>query len=172
MGPEAQPEAVLITGAYGTGKSSVAAELADILEKAGERYAYVDLDHLVWGHPGDGEGAERRMLLQNLGAVGSNFRAAGVRRFVLAGFVADAGEIDDQRAALDMPVRVVRLTLPVEEIDRRLASDVTTGRKDDLRSVEAQLEALEDQELRGLTVANDRPVHDVAMEILDWLGWA
>jgi adenylylsulfate kinase-like enzyme len=171
MPPEAGPEAVLITGPYGSGKSSVAAEIADMLEKAGDRYAYLDLDHLVWGYPGGGGGAERRMLLRNLGAVASNFRAVGVLRFVLAGFVADARELNEQRAALDMPVRIVRLTLPVEEIERRLTSDLTSGRKDDLGKVSEQLERLEDQHLEHLIVANDRPVSDVALEILDWLGW-
>lgn len=171
MAPDAEPEAVLITGAYGTGKSAVAAELADILEKASHRYAYVDLDHLVWGYAGDGEGAEHRMLLRNLGAIASNFVAAGVRRLVLAGFVAEASELDEQRRALGMPIRVVRLHLPLEEIERRLAADVASSRKDDLQRVPEQLEMLEHQNLEDLTVSNDRPIHEVAMEILDWLAW-
>jgi adenylylsulfate kinase-like enzyme len=37
-------EAVLITGLFGTGKSSVAVEIADILEKRGVPYAVIDLD--------------------------------------------------------------------------------------------------------------------------------
>jgi adenylylsulfate kinase-like enzyme len=42
-------EAVLINGLFGTGKSSVAVEMADILEKRGLPYAVVDLDWLTCG---------------------------------------------------------------------------------------------------------------------------
>ena len=51
-------EAVLIVGAYLTGKSSVAAEIADILEDRGVFYALLDLDYLGWADaPGyDGHG--------------------------------------------------------------------------------------------------------------------
>jgi adenylylsulfate kinase-like enzyme len=37
-------EAVLITGVYGSGKSSVAAEVAYLLEQRSEPYALLDLD--------------------------------------------------------------------------------------------------------------------------------
>jgi adenylylsulfate kinase-like enzyme len=36
-------EAVLLIGLYGAGKSSMAAEIADILERAGIGYALLDL---------------------------------------------------------------------------------------------------------------------------------
>jgi len=49
MGIEGQlPAAVVVTGAYGTGKTSIVEEMADILEKAGRSYAAIDLDWLVW----------------------------------------------------------------------------------------------------------------------------
>jgi len=44
-------EAVLITGLFGTGKSSLAVEIADILEKRGVPYAVIDLDWLCWATP-------------------------------------------------------------------------------------------------------------------------
>jgi putative protein kinase ArgK-like GTPase of G3E family len=39
-------EAVLITGVYGSGKSSAAEEIAYLLEQRGTRYALLDLDFL------------------------------------------------------------------------------------------------------------------------------
>jgi adenylylsulfate kinase-like enzyme len=39
-------EAVLLTGVYGSGKSSVAAEIAYLLERQGRPYALLDLDYL------------------------------------------------------------------------------------------------------------------------------
>ena len=46
---------MLITGVYGTGKSSVAEEIAYLLEQRGERYALLDLDYLSWAGTGDGD---------------------------------------------------------------------------------------------------------------------
>jgi adenylylsulfate kinase-like enzyme len=48
MSPD--PMAVLITGAYGTGKPAVIEELAGILEASGVAFAMLDLDYMVvWG---------------------------------------------------------------------------------------------------------------------------
>lgn len=40
--------AVLVTGVFGSGKSSIAEEIADLLEGAGLPYALLDLDFLMW----------------------------------------------------------------------------------------------------------------------------
>ncbi|MEA2651860.1 MAG: hypothetical protein QOI85_1581 [Chloroflexota bacterium] len=47
----------------------------------------------------------------------------------------------------------------------------TPGRADDLVRSEAWLAADDGICLEDLTVANDRPINVVAMEILTWLGW-
>jgi len=44
-------ESVLLTGVYGSGKSSVAEEIAYLLEQRGEPYALLDLDYLGWAGP-------------------------------------------------------------------------------------------------------------------------
>src|SRR5207245_6769531 len=107
------PEAVLITGVFGSGKSSVAVEIADVLEGLDLPHAVLDLDFLTWFHTGSGdETAEQRMLLANLGPVAGNFRAAGVRCFILAGLIREPSELKSVEATLDMPLRVVRLTVP------------------------------------------------------------
>ena len=127
-----QPEAVLITGVFGFGKSSAAEEMAEILEKRGAAYAVLDLDWLAWLGPED-EVTHQRVLLQNLRAVVENYRAAGVQLFVLAFAVGDEAQLKRIKSAMHMPVKVVRLTVSLPEIRRRLSSDVTTGRQDDLR---------------------------------------
>ena len=43
-GSRNDPEAVLLTGVYGSGKSSVLEEIADVLEKGADTYAALDLD--------------------------------------------------------------------------------------------------------------------------------
>ena len=70
-----EPQAALITGLIGTGKSSVAIEMADVLEQPGLPYAVIDLDCLCWGWAGGAEGSEHRMMLANLAPVMTNYLA-------------------------------------------------------------------------------------------------
>jgi pantothenate kinase-related protein Tda10 len=62
---------VLISGVFGTGKSSTAEGIATILEARGLAYAAMDLDWLTWFHTGrDGE-EERHPPLAALVACGA-----------------------------------------------------------------------------------------------------
>jgi hypothetical protein len=172
MGHGRDVEAVLVTGVFGVGKSSVAAEMADLLEERGVAYAALDLDWLAWFDTGSGNRAtEHRMMLTNLAAVVANYLAAGVRFFILARSIRNRSELDSLKAELPMPLRVVRLDLPVEEIEQRLASEVTSGRQADLHNAAAWIAASHGQGVEDLTVPNNRAIRDVALEILDWLAW-
>jgi hypothetical protein len=63
-------EAVLITGVYGLGKSSVAQEIADLLEKRNAPYALLDFGFLGWFDTrSEGRPVEHSMMLKNLAAV-------------------------------------------------------------------------------------------------------
>lgn len=164
--------AVLLTGAYGSGKSSVAAEIADILEMRGSAYAYLDLDFFSWaGTPQISATPGDALLLANLAAVMPNFRAVGVRFYVLAYSVRDRAELEAIRSTLGCDVSVVRLVVPIEEIRRRLAADVTSGRLDDLRVAERWLAAGTGEGLEHVAVRGERPVREIATEIVGWLGW-
>ena len=66
---------------------------------------------------------------------------------------------------------MVRLDVPLEVIERRLGTDPTAGRRDDLRRARLWLEQGRGQGLPDLAISNDRPVRQVAVEILAWLGW-
>ena len=70
-----------------------------------------------------------------------------------------------------MPLRVVRLTVPLDGIRQRLAADPTAAGQDDLREAAAQIAASEGVGVEDLVVANDRPIGLVAGEIMSWLGW-
>jgi hypothetical protein len=166
-------EAVLITGVFGSGKSSVAVEIADVLEQRGAPFAVLDLDFLAWFHVTgpDDRTAECRMMLANLAPVVGNYLSAGVRFFILAWAARDRTELEDLKATLSMPLKVVRLTLPLHEIRSRVRFDVTTGRQDDLRRAAEWIAGSEGEGIEDLTLPNDRPIRQVALEILDWLGW-
>lgn len=165
-------EALLIIGAYGTGKTALAAAIAEMLEERGRPYAAIDLDWLAWADTeGLDEDSADRLMLRNLSAVVTNDVEEGVRLFVLAGAYTDRSDLDDLMSTLSMPIRVVRLTAPLEVIERRLRFDVSAGRHDALRNA---AEGIPQEELIGAehrTVSNDRPIQETATEVLDWLGW-
>ena len=48
MSATGEVDGVLICGVYGTGKSSLAAEIAETLERHGVSYGALDLDWLTW----------------------------------------------------------------------------------------------------------------------------
>jgi hypothetical protein len=165
-------EGVLLTGVYGSGKSSVAVEIAYLLEQRGEPYALLDLDYLSWAGTGtEDRAAEFGFLLQNLAAVAANYRRAGIRLFVLAYFVRSLGEVQDIQAALGLPLRVVRLTVQLPDIERRLAGDITSGRRDDLREAASSIAAAEGAGVEDVAISNERPIGVVARDVMTFLAW-
>lgn len=161
-------EGVLITGVYGSGKSSIAAEIGYLLEQRDELYGLLDLDYLGW--IGDHE-MGFRMMLRNLVTVAANFREVGARYFVVAYFVRDREALTSVTAALGVPTKVVRVEVPLREIEQRLSADVTSGRQDDLRDAAAALASSAGVGIEDLAVRNDRPVPVIARELMSWLGW-
>ncbi len=165
-------EGVLITGVYGAGKSTVAAEVSYLLEQRRQPYALLDLDFLGWGVDSfDGHAAGTPLMLRNLAAVVSNYREAGISVFVLAYFVSSHDQLSGIREAVGVPLRVVRLSVPLPDIERRLAADVTTERRQELREAARQIAAGEGVGVEDIVLANDRPVPVVAQQVMTWLGW-
>ena len=165
-------EGVLLTGVYGSGKTSVAEEVAYLLEQQGERYALLDLDYLSWAGTGtSGRAGEFALMLQNLAVVAANYRRAGIRLFVLAYFVRSPSEVHGVRKALGLPLRVARLTAGLSDTEQRLAHDVTSGRRDDLREAAAAIAAGEGTGVEDVVIANNRPIRAVAQDVMAFLGW-
>jgi hypothetical protein len=165
-------DGVLITGVYGSGKSSVAAELAYMLEQRHEPYALLDLDYLSWAGTGSSDRAEEfGLLLQNLAVVTGNYRRAGIRLFVLAYFLRDGSELQALRKAAGLPLRVARLEVPLAVIEQRLATDITSGRRDDLRQAASSIAAAEGVGIEDVVITNDRSIEIVAEELMTFLEW-
>jgi len=165
-------EGVLITGVYGAGKSTVAAEISYLLEQRRQPYALLDLDFLAWGvNSFDGHAAGNPFMLRNLAAVVSNYREGGINVFVLAYFVSSHDELRGIREAVGVPLRVVRLSVPLPDIEQRLAADVTTERREELREAARQIADGEGVGVEDVVLANDCPVPIVARQIMTWLGW-
>jgi adenylylsulfate kinase-like enzyme len=165
-------EGVLITGVYGAGKSSVAVEIAYLLEQQQRPFALLDLDYFGWGGADfSSDDASHFLMLRNVAAVAANYREAGVGTFVVAWFVRDRDALRSVQEAVGVPLRVVRLTVPLEGIRQRLASDPSAERAVNAREAEAQLAGSEGVGVEDLVVANDRPIAAVTGEIMSWLGW-
>jgi hypothetical protein len=167
----AHPEAVLITGAYGSGKSSVAMEMVHLLEGTQPDFAFVDVDFLSWCSVDDG-GHFGRLMRRNLADVMSNYLNEGVRRFVLAYAVSSADELSVLRAAIGVDLRVVRLEAPLAEIRSRLAADVTSGRVDDLAESGRWITEGRGVGIEDLSVDNSGPINAAVTTILRWPGWS
>ena len=141
-------------------------------QAGGELYALLDLDYLSWAGTGtDDRAAEFGLMLQNLAAVGANYRRAGIGLFVLAYFVRSPREVQGVRDALRVPLRVVRLIVPLPDIERQLASDVTSGRRDDLCEAASSIAAAEGAGVEDVAIGNDRPISVVARDVMTFLGW-
>lgn len=165
-------EAVIITGVFGSGKSSVAAEIADVLEKQHLPYALLDLDYLAWFDAGDDGPTVHEMISKNLNAVVENYHEVGVRYFVLARSLRDASELQDLKLLLPMQNRIVRLVVPLSNIAERLRADPTTGRRDDLRRAGEWIERSLGVGFEDLAVSNEGSIQEVARDIVDWLAWS
>ena len=95
-------------------------------------------------------------MVRNLAAVVSNYRDAGTSVFVAAYFVTGNHELLGIREAIGVQLRVVRLSVPLPDNERRLAADVTTERKEELREAARQITTGEGTE-RLIWVGNKRP---------------
>ena len=165
------PQAILISGVYGVGKSTMAAQIADLLEARGVHYAALDLDWLSWAWSDDGDHGHA-LMLEHLALVVRNLRRRGNDRFVLAGAIMRDVEWQAIRDTMAMPIRLVRLTASPEVLRDRFAAEPTSGRLDDLRQTETWLAAPGDDEpTPDLVIANDGPIVDTAAAILAWTGW-
>ena len=77
-------EAVLVTGVYGAGKSTVVADIGKLLTDRGERYGLLDVDWLGWFDAGLDAASHRRVVMSNITTVCEAYLAEGVRRLALA----------------------------------------------------------------------------------------
>jgi len=86
---------------------------------------------------------------------------------VRACFARSPGQVQAVREALGLPLRVV----PLPDIERRLASDVTSGRRDDLREAASSIAAAEGAGVEDVVISNDRPIGVVARDVMTFLEW-
>ncbi len=167
------PQAILITGSMGAGKTTVLGEASDLLASRGIVHAAIDVDGFANGFLPRFV-TDDAVLDRNLGAACHHYLGAGVQRFLLAEALETSDRIDRVRRLLGDPHLVVcRLTAPLETMQQRVR-----GRERGLlqqRFVDrcAELAGILDRAaVEDFSIANhDRSVTDVAGELLGRAGW-
>jgi len=102
--PPTAQAAVLITGTVGSGKTTTAWAVADLLRHDRVPHAVIDVDALrsAWPSP-DGDPFHLELALANLRDVARHHRAAGADRLVLADVLEDPSVRARYEEALGVP---------------------------------------------------------------------
>jgi gluconate kinase len=153
----------------------VADEIAVLLHEQSLSYALIDLDWLCQTYPAPIDDPYREeFMLKNLAAIWPNYRAEGVRYLVLARVIEDRDHLDRYREAIpEADIQVVRVVAPPEVIQERLRNrEIGSFYERSWRRSQELSSILEGAAAEDFTVTNDeRPVRDVAREVLTRLDW-
>lgn len=165
---------LLLSGTVGVGKSTVAAEINDVLAELMIPNAAVDLDALVWQWPSSGKW-NSNLMFENLASLWPNYQSHGAGHLIIARVLEDRSElVRYENAVPGAVITVCRLTVPEAVRLDRLALRMPPGPSRDwhlARSVELE-SILARQGCEDFTVENgDRPVREVAVEVLVRAGW-
>lgn len=165
-------EAVVVTGVYGAGKSTVVADLGFVMEARGLTYGAIDVDWLGWFDDGRDAAAHQQVVLANVRDLCLRYLDLGIRRLALARSVRDESALHDLRSAIPAPLRVVRLEVARPLVEERLSRDPTEERRtDDLTVAMQWLRDGHGVGLEDLVVPGDQPPRRISHSIARWLGW-
>lgn len=166
---------LLVTGPIGAGKTSVVAEIAELLDARRIPHAALDMDWLSSYFPRPPADPFGTVVgLQNLAAIWPNFAAAGARRLVLAGVVLSRENLDPYLAAVPgAEIAVCRLHAPVHVLQARVRErEIGSALTWHLARAAELAGQFERSSVADIVVDNgDRTVREVALEVLSRIGW-
>jgi chloramphenicol 3-O-phosphotransferase len=165
---------LLITGPVGVGKSTIAAQSADLLRQGNVPHALVDLDQLeqCWPVPADDPWNER-VSHRNLACVWANFREAGAGRLILTRVLEDRSLLRRVTEAIPgAQITVVRLRAPVAVLHERIRAREAGDPSWFLGAATHTADVFEQAGVEDHLVDNEnRPATEVAEEVLRRVGW-
>jgi hypothetical protein len=172
--PNMSVPVLLLTGTVGAWKTTVAWEINDVLAEREVGNAAVDLDGLVAQWPPSSKW-NNDLMFECLTALWPIYVAHGSTHLVLARVLEDPLDLDRYRAAIPgADITVCRILAPqdvrVDRLQRRMPP--TPLRDWHLHRTGELHDILERAAYEDFTVENgDRPVRDVALEVLTKAGW-
>lgn len=171
-------EAVFLNGTVGSGKTTTAVALSDLLRDRQEPHGLVDLDQIrLLFPPPVGDPFQHEVELANLTAIASNYRSAGASKLIVAGVLETAREVPRYRAALGVQsLLVCRLLVDPDSararLDRRHVDDAE-GREWHLHRTVELAAVLDRAHLDDVQVdTNQYSPLEVAREVARHAGWA
>ncbi|MEP7764124.1 adenylyl-sulfate kinase [Sanguibacter sp. 25GB23B1] len=174
--PAGPTQLLVVGGASGTGKTSVALEVSALLRRERVAHAYVDGDNLDASYPAPGDVDREWFTPANLRKVWDTYRAAGQRRLVYVNTVSVL-ETEVLAAAVGGDVEVVAVLLAADpsSVHERLrgrerGSELAVHvERSDVRR--AELEAKAPGWVHRVDTTG-RTVGQVAADVLATSGWA
>ena len=157
----------------GAGKTLVLAEASDILAMRHIVHAAVDLDALGLAHLPAAASTDV-VMYRNLQSVCDNYAALGVTRLLLARAMEDRAELELCRTVVSAAqTTVCRLTAGIDTMQQRVKTRESGVLQQEYVDRVAILDAILDRSrLEDFVVINEnRPVNDVAKEMLIKAGW-
>jgi hypothetical protein len=171
---QAATEVVLISGAAGVGKTSVAFEMSMRLQAAGVGHALIDTDELdrIYPVPDD----LYRLTERNLKAVWQGFRERGATRLIAVGvFVHEPTELAWLRRSMpDARFTLVRLAASYATLaDRIRRREIGSDLDGQLERTRRQLRTLARERRPDVRVipTDGASIRDTAAEIIRLAGW-
>ena len=166
---------MLITGPIGVGKTTIAAEVSELLDQAQVAHGLVDVDCLRWCYPRPSHDPFRvELAMKNLAAIWSNFQDVGATHLVLADVLESRSHLERyQRAIPAAKILVVRLHASLPTIMSRVQRrEVGSGLDRHLRRASELAAHMEQNKVEDMLVDTEgRSVATVAHEVLTRSTW-
>jgi chloramphenicol 3-O-phosphotransferase len=145
--------AIFLNGGFGAGKSSTLEHVGDLLATAGRPFSLMDVDwfHRSWP-PADPDNA--LIEAHNIAAVWKCYQSVGPRQLVMCGVISTTAARERYAAAVERPIRMVRLTANPDITRQRLRGRYSASQRSALDwhlercdDIAARLEAADLDEL-------------------------
>jgi predicted kinase len=164
---------LLVTGPIGVGKTAVLHEADALLIEVGAGHGTVELEEIARCWTDAMERSRASLVYQNLAALWSNFAAVGASRLLLAGLLEQRSELRlVSEAVPGAAVTVVRLHAPLSVLEQRIRLREPGSPKGEIDGARWWAEHLDKARLEDhLVETEDRPVDEVAREVLRLAGW-